>query len=66
MMDEILYLNKQFTREEVDELREIIRNEPTGVIVPGTIPVKELKHKKGIPTVIEYKDRRYVLDNDNN
>lgn len=27
--------------------------------------VKELKHKKGIPTVIEYQGRRYVYDPDN-
>ena len=27
--------------------------------------VKELKHKKDVPTVIEYQGRRYVLDDRN-
>lgn len=32
---------------------------------PLPLLVKELKHKKEIPTVIEYQGRRYVLDHGN-
>lgn len=44
---------------EQDKLRNMILIEQD--TLNTTIP-KEIKHKKGIPTVIEYQGRRYVLD----
>lgn len=47
-----------------EELKKIM--EPGRIVKYTTPPVKELKYKKDIPTVIEYQGRRYVLDHANN
>jgi hypothetical protein len=62
----MLYLNKRFTEEELEELKKEIQNAPVGIIVPAEPVIKHLKIKKDIPTVIEYQGRRYVLDHADN
>lgn len=56
-MSEGLGINER--QIEQDKLRNMILTEQD--TLNTTIP-KEIKHKKGIPTVIEYQGRRYVLD----
>jgi hypothetical protein len=62
----MLYLNKRFSDEEIEELRKEIQNAPVGTITSVQPIIKHLKVKKDIPTVIEYQGRRYVLDHDHN
>ena len=57
-----LVLDKQFTLMEKDQLKKMLAEAPTGFIIPLESPIKELKHKKGVPTVIEYQGKRYILD----
>jgi hypothetical protein len=47
-----------------EKLKEAFKNSEPGKV--SVVEPKELKHKKGIPTVIEYQGRRYVLDHANN
>ena len=61
-MERILKLEKQFTPMEKEQLKKMLAEAPTGFIIPLESPIKELKHKKGVPTVIEYQGKRYILD----
>lgn len=61
----ILKLDKQFTDIEKEQLKKMLAEQPTGIIVPIKDDVKHLKMKKDIPTVIEYQGRRYILDHPN-
>jgi hypothetical protein len=65
VMDEMIYLNKKFTEEELTELRKVMKEMPYSVVVPAEPIVKIVKLKKNIPTVIEYQGRRYTLSHDN-
>lgn len=64
-MDPILF-GRKLTDKEVTEIIKEMQNSPAGIVTASENPIKELKHKKGIPTVIEYQGRRYVLDYVNN
>lgn len=58
-------------KETTEKLEDILGKDPEGENVYGIINKlidlvpKELKHKKDIPTVIEYKGKRYVYDPNN-
>jgi hypothetical protein len=65
-MKHVLKIDKHFTEKEIEMLKESIQNNPTGFLIPMENVIKELKHKKEIPTVIEYKGRRYILDHADN
>jgi hypothetical protein len=61
----LLKVDKQFTVREIQQLKKMIEESPTGFIIPMEPSIKHLKVKKDIPTVVEYQGRRYILDDSN-
>lgn len=59
--DDILYLFRELQCANEAARENLINLQREGLKYRNMLP-KELKHKKDIPTVIEYQGRRYVLD----
>ena len=59
----LLQIDRQFAAWQIEDMRKMLAESPPGIVVSSENPVKVLKVKKDIPTVIEYQGRRYVLDN---